>query len=261
MLELFTPKQVVIPINYQYPLSAVIYDLLSRASAEYSRFLHRDGYLGMDGKRRKMFTFSWLQFTPRADLRRHDGQLEIKANSHATLQIASLFIDDFLLNLIIGLTQNNCIKINQARFDVLNITALPEPKLYKQTRFRTLSPITLSTVRERNGLRECYYYRPLHPELARAVQKSLVGKYETFYQRRVSPRDFKFRIDEAYIAKRGGEDRVSKLVHIKQGTPQESRIKAFECPFILDGPTELKRVAWHCGIGDRTSMGFGCIDI
>ncbi len=259
MLELFNSNNVVIPINYQYPVSASIYKILSKASEQYSEFLHQDGYTGMDGKRRKMFTFSKLQFTPKTS--RRGKALFVKANSHGSLYISSLFIDDFMKNIIMGITKKNHIEINNARFEIVNITALPEPDLESKNRFLTLSPITLSTITEFNGTRIPYYYRPLDSGLENAVHKSLLGKYETFHQKPLGENGFSFRLDNEYIKKRGGERGVSRLVHIKEGTPQATQIKAIECPFYLDGPLELKRIAWHCGIGDKTSMGFGCIEI
>jgi CRISPR-associated endoribonuclease Cas6 len=46
-----------IPINYQYPISAAIYKILQNADADYSAFLHEEGY----GKGFKLFTFSDLK--------------------------------------------------------------------------------------------------------------------------------------------------------------------------------------------------------
>lgn len=44
----------VLPINYQYPLSAAIYKIPDQADAEYAAFLRKSGY----GKGFKLFTFS-----------------------------------------------------------------------------------------------------------------------------------------------------------------------------------------------------------
>lgn len=47
-----------IPLNYQYPLSAAIYRIISKGDEEYASFLHEKGY----GKGYKFFTFSDLKF-------------------------------------------------------------------------------------------------------------------------------------------------------------------------------------------------------
>ena len=49
-------KKGVLPINYQYPLSAAIYRIISKGDKEYANLLHEKGY----GKGFKLFTFSQL---------------------------------------------------------------------------------------------------------------------------------------------------------------------------------------------------------
>ena len=45
-----------IPINYQYPLSAAIYQIIAKGDKDYASFLHEKGY----GKGFKFFTFSQI---------------------------------------------------------------------------------------------------------------------------------------------------------------------------------------------------------
>lgn len=47
----------IIPVNYQYPLSAAIYKIIQKADSSYSAFLHEKGY----GKGFKLFSFSDLE--------------------------------------------------------------------------------------------------------------------------------------------------------------------------------------------------------
>lgn len=56
-LKLHSDSQNLLPINYQYPLSAAIYKILDKGDAEYAKFLHEEGY----GKGYKFFTFSDLK--------------------------------------------------------------------------------------------------------------------------------------------------------------------------------------------------------
>ena len=37
-------SNTIIPINYQYPTSAAIYKIIKKADAEFSSFLHDEGY-------------------------------------------------------------------------------------------------------------------------------------------------------------------------------------------------------------------------
>ena len=55
----------VIPINYQYPLSAAIYKVLDKADSDYAAFLHKKGYRAAGSlKNFKLFTFSDLSVLP-----------------------------------------------------------------------------------------------------------------------------------------------------------------------------------------------------
>lgn len=55
----------VLPINYQYEQSAVIYRILSSAEIEYANCLHENGYTLENGKQFKLFTFSRLKIFKR----------------------------------------------------------------------------------------------------------------------------------------------------------------------------------------------------
>ncbi|MCD6090432.1 MAG: CRISPR-associated endoribonuclease Cas6, partial [Bacteroidales bacterium] len=50
------------PLNNQYPISAWIYKVLSRADEEFTKLLHDEGYILENGKTFKLFTFSPLYF-------------------------------------------------------------------------------------------------------------------------------------------------------------------------------------------------------
>jgi CRISPR-associated endoribonuclease Cas6 len=88
-----------IPINYQYPLSAVIYKIIERADAGYAGFLHNQGY-GEGLKHFKLFTFSDLKtaFRIHGDrLQLMTSQAELLVSFHlpeaATHFIKGLFLD------------------------------------------------------------------------------------------------------------------------------------------------------------------------
>ncbi|MDD3357158.1 MAG: CRISPR-associated endoribonuclease Cas6, partial [Dysgonamonadaceae bacterium] len=71
----------IIPINYQYPLSAAIYKILDKGDAAYASFLHEKGY----GKGYKLFTFSDLKgkFRVRGDrMELMNNQIELLVNFH-----------------------------------------------------------------------------------------------------------------------------------------------------------------------------------
>jgi CRISPR-associated endoribonuclease Cas6 len=52
----------ILPLNYQYPISAWIYRVMANADNEFTRALHESGYKIENGKSFKLFTFSKLSF-------------------------------------------------------------------------------------------------------------------------------------------------------------------------------------------------------
>ena len=48
----------ILPINYQYEQSAVIYKIISKSNEKYSSWLHNNGYSLENGKAFKLFTYS-----------------------------------------------------------------------------------------------------------------------------------------------------------------------------------------------------------
>ncbi len=261
-LTLFAENPERIPCNYQYPLSAAIYKLLSQSSPEYSEFLHDHGYTGPDGKPRKLFTFSGLFITPKPGTR--GDCLQLRPRSTAVLLISSPMINDFVQHLVMGLFSNQVIEIGgggaRTAFAVRQVEVLPEPVFTETTRFIARSPIVVTTVTDSPKGRQTYYYRPMDGELSGAARLSLLKKHLMVYKRPPENDDLVMRIDRDYIRDRGGEKKVSRLIRLREGQPDRTDVKGFMCPFTLTGSTELMRTAWECGLGDKTSMGFGCIE-
>src|SRR6056297_3616131 len=57
-----TTKQRMLPMDYQYYISAWIYKTIGKADKEFARFLHDEGYGNDPGKLYKLFCFSRLNF-------------------------------------------------------------------------------------------------------------------------------------------------------------------------------------------------------
>lgn len=246
-------NQAKIPINYQYPLSAAIYKILSRASPEYAAFLHDRGYAAPSGRLMKLFTFSKL-WIPGV---RKVGPFLVAGRNPWQLQIGSPMLEEFVQSFVLGLFESSEIILAgrgvQTRLHIEQVEALPMPEFQIRQRFKCLSPIVVSTMRERDGRLQPYYYRPDDDELSAALYSNLLQKYEAIHQSSPKESGVTFLLES--------QDRPkSKLITIKEGTPEETRIKAFETYFTLEGSPELMQVAWECGLGEHNSQGFGMIE-
>lgn len=254
-------RKCFIPINYQHPLSAAIYKILSAANAEYADFLHEKGYLSTAGKPLKLFTFSYLSIP---GVKRIKNMLGIFNFPKITLQISSPLIDDFIQNLVMGLFENQELAIGNrhtvGRFTIQTVESLPTPELVSPAKFKCLSPFVVSTMKERDGRLQTHYFRPDEPELSEALRKSLVRKFETVYHHPPQNDQLSIALDAGYVARKGGPHKVTKLITLKEHAAGETtKIKAIFCPFTLSGSTELMQVAWEAGMGSRCSQGFGCV--
>ncbi len=256
-----TSKSQFIPINYNYPIAAWIYRVLYESSPDYAEFLHDRGYSGSDGKLRKLFTFSRLLFSPRAFL--HGDSLRFTPQHRITLLFSSPMINDFIQHLVIGLFQNQVVTISNSRVGsplmVEQVEALPEPEWKPRMRFRALSPIVVTTKHEHLGRVSKYYMRPDDPALSEQIRTSLVRKFETVHG--ISPAQAELTAEPDLSKHLAHPERAMTLVKLKEGQPDQTNVKGFLCPLILTGSPDLIRTAWECGIGDQTSMGFGCLGV
>ncbi|MDZ7265031.1 MAG: CRISPR-associated endoribonuclease Cas6 [candidate division KSB1 bacterium] len=252
----------VIPINYQYPLSAAIYKILSQASPEYAAFLHERGYASPAGKPMKLFTFSRL-WCPA--VRQVENTLRITNRRLCFLQISSPMLEDFVQHFVIGLFQEQQLEIAGphavGKFLITQVETLAPPEFEPEMQFRCLSPMVVSLMHEHLGARKIHYLRPGDDQLSTAIAQNLRQKYEIVHHRSAADLALDFEPDPHYIAQRLQQGkRVTKKITIKEGAEEATDIISFEVPFSLKGNPELMEMAYECGIGEKNSMGFGMIE-
>ena len=235
-----------LPINYNYFLTGTIYGFLGESDPEYAHFLHQDGY-EVEDRRFKLFTFSQLM----AKRKIQDDQIHFR--SPLTWCVSSsqqLFLENFAA----ALMQAGILQIERHRLRVQNVEVLPPPRFGPQMTFLCLSPITMSTKRERDDRLSTHYCLPDDPQFSELVRQNLIRKYEAVYQHPPREKSFAMTFDQAYIDKKKG--RVTRLVDFK-GT----KIRGVLAPFHVIGAPELIHIGYECGFGDKNSMGFGMVEV
>ena len=235
-----------LPINYNYFLTGVIYQFLKESDPEYAHFLHQDGY-EVEDRRFKLFTFSQLM----AKREIQDDQIHFR--SPLTWCVSSSQ-EQFLANFAAALMETGILQIERHRLRVQNVEVLPPPRFGPQMTFRCLSPITMSTKRERDDRLSTHYCLPDDPQFSELVRQNLIRKYEAVYQHPPQEKSFAMTFDQAYINKKRG--RVTRLVDFK-GT----KIRSVNSLFHVIGAPELIRIGYECGFGDKNSMGFGMVEV
>jgi len=248
-------KQISVPVNYQYPVSAAIYKILNQASPDYTAFLHDKGYPAPSGRLMKLFTFSKLHI-PHA--RFENGTLFGDPRQAWHLLVGSPMLEDFVENFVLGIFSSSTIEIAgqgvKSRFQVVQVESVQKPEFRELMRFKCLSPIVISRSVPGESKRKPHYYRPFEKGLSDALRKNLLQKYQIIHRELPPNESFEFEITE--------RDRPrSKKITIKEGTPEATELKAFETYFTLRGAPELMEVAWECGLGEHTSQGFGMVEV
>ncbi|HVZ98581.1 MAG TPA: hypothetical protein VG847_16985, partial [Chitinophagaceae bacterium] len=114
----------ILPANYQYPLSAVIYKIIQQADEKYSAFLHNNGYRLGSGKSFKLFSFSELKVPYKVQGDR------FHINGVPALLTIGFHIDEAATNFIKGLFINQQLeiadKISRTQFFVKEVQLLPD---------------------------------------------------------------------------------------------------------------------------------------
>src|SRR5690554_3714316 len=133
------------------------------------------------------------------------------------------------------------------RFRVSNVEVLPTPDFTDSMTFETLSPACI--VRQEEDRSE-KYIAPDHPDAVEIVKLNLLNKYKAFHGHEYQNNAFPFRLEALSRPK-------SSLVTIKEGTPQESKVRGYMCRFSLMAPVELMKIMYETGLGSKNSQGFG----
>ncbi len=243
----------VLPINYMYPLSAWIYQVINRADEEYASFLHDQGY-AKAGKRFKFFTFSSLQI-PRFQVLKNTDRICIL--SEEVEIILSFYTDRIADKFILGLFNKQHFRlgdrISQVEFNVKNIVWMPCEIPQNTLTFRTLSPLVVSRKNSR-GLDD--YYPPTQDGYESLLFKNLLDKYMVsggtlnpdWYE---SPMEFRLLTT---IPK-------PRLITLKDHTPASTKVKGYLFDFELTAPKELLEIGLMGGFGRYNAEGFGCCEV
>jgi len=90
---------------------------------------------------------------------------------------------------------------------------------------------------------------------------NLCRKYEALFGSRLDAgrAHFRFTLDQDYADRKNGK--IQKLITIKEGRPDETKVKGLLAPFRLEAPVELMEIGYECGFGERNSQGFGMVKV
>lgn len=237
----------ILPINYQYEQSAVIYRVLASGNENYAQWLHSNGF-ALDKKQFRLFNFSPLVIASRKQM----GD-RILIFSDTVEWYITFLPDKSTENFIKGIFTDRIFQLgdrqSKVQFQVQSVEALPPMRFESEMSFKTISPMVISR-KEENG--RIAYLSPLDPYVEDSVLYSLTEKYKAFY-------DSPFTEDISAYKFTLLNTPKEKLITIKAGTPEETKVKGYKCSFKICLPEILMKIMYETGIGSKGSQGFGMI--
>ncbi|NWF88924.1 MAG: CRISPR-associated endoribonuclease Cas6 [Ignavibacteriaceae bacterium] len=251
-------RNSILSPNYNYPLSAAIYNLLRFGSPEFSQFLHDIGFR-QNGRTYKLFCFA-LKFE---EIQVEYGAIKMIA-PNANLYITSPLIDDFVKNFVIGTFEQQKINLysnyRTTEFRIKQVELVPETEILETNKFLLHSPMVLSTVKVNdNGKTLQYYLRPEDKaEINRILTANLLNKYKLIWGKELKAEPLELKWDENYLRK---FKRVTKKITINESDKNAVDVIGIQAPFTLKGNPELIKVGYECGFGEKNSMGFGMAEV
>lgn len=248
-LQLSTCGGREIPINYQHKLSAVIYNILSCSDAQYAESLHDKGF-ETENKRFKLFNFSWLKVP--FHINKERGRIVFDEDviewivSFVPRKSSAAFIQGLFKQQRFTIGD----RISKAELVVKEVQILEElPRITKGI-FYTLSPICVSRKNERG---KPDYLSPEDPDYEKGVLAGLLARYRV-----IEEKEFE---GEAFCRLVPINEARASLITMKEGTPAQTKVRGYRYKFSLELPEELMQIAYESGLGEKTSSGFGMIQL
>ncbi len=241
----------MLPMDYQYYLSAWIYKVIGQADPLFSDFLHSQGYV--NGHRSfKLFGYSPLSFG-KPVLWKEKSLFEIQENQ-LSVNI-SFHLAEAAERFIIGLFNNQKLylgdRFNGLDLSVVSVERLPVVDAGGTVAYRALSPVVVSILPE--GKKYPDYLNPEHESYEVLLRQNLINKFNS------TPGNGSIGTITPFHIKLRSSPR-SKLITIKPYTPEQSKVRGFVFDFTLSCPAEIHHLIEGCGLGEKNSMGFGWVE-
>ncbi len=223
-------KGARVPVDYHYPLSSYMFNAIREGDEELAREIH-------DSMDFKPVTFSEIS---------NPGYVENKKtlifNKDEGYLIFSSHRKDVMEALVTGILSFGAVYIQNAVFPVKQVEILKEPEIKGRMRFKTISPIVISTPRDDVEAGEKKELSPADIRWYDIFNRNLKKKYMQFFG--------KERKGDVNV-------RIYNLKSKKYHSP--GPVTAYKMEFEIHGDKELIKLGFQSGFGRRTAQGFGCV--
>ena len=165
-------------------------------------------------------------------------------------------VNEFLTQLAGGLLSQGVLRVGAATLPICQVEMLAAPVFSEvafidTVRFSCLSPIVAALSLPDGRTR---YLRPSdEAEFGEAVRRNLLRKHALLYGGPPADDRFALTFDPAYLARSHGGTKLITYKNI-------GIVGAF-CPFTVSGSTDLIRVGYDAGFGEKNAGGFGMVEM
>lgn len=251
----------VMPLNYQYPLSSWIYNILAGGDDEFAKIMHDEGYHLKNGKTFKLFTFSKLYF-PQGTYRiiPASDRMELWSRK-AWLKVAfqmPLQAEKFIMGLFRDQKAAIGDIISHITMEVGSVEAIKEPEIKTETvKIRCLSPVVVAE--NQPGHKHETYLSPAENNYDSLFFHNLLDKHKILSDEfgGIDP----FTENNLLKFECLTEKPRGKMQVIKAFTPEQVKVRGYMFDFALTAPSALIRTGLNSGFGAMNAMGFGCGEI
>ena len=231
-------NRLKIPFNYNHIVSAIVYNKIY--DLELAQKIH-------SSQSYKFFTFSSLHIHKFRQVK--DGLL----SQNGTIDFLISSPDDYLIKTLVeGFLEDQTVNFIGENLLVQKIELLPVPEFEEKANVNTLSPIIVRTKKEVDGKLKIWDLNPGDGQFYRNLEKNLINKYNEFNG--LEENDKKIKISsEMRSVKR-------KRITIDKGE-EKTFHRAFLMDLVLEGDLDLIKFAYDVGLGEKSGLGFGMIDM
>lgn len=231
---LLTPESgETLPFNYNHFLAGVLYRAFRAADIELAQSLHASQDI-------KLYTFSELK-----------GGVPVsrglRFNDSAWFYLSSPR-ERLMRTAVEGLLDFGSISIGSLSLRLEAMEVLKPPTFNGSSlRFRTLSPICVTTKKPVEGRLVQWDLYPKEPQFYTNIRRNLIRKYELLHGHTPENTDLIL-----------GTPTWTKPVRLRI---KDTYHRASHMAFEAWGARELLELGYECGFGEKNSMGFGMVEV
>lgn len=231
-------NKLKIPFNYNHIVSAIIYNKIY--DLEFAQKLHSSNSY-------KFFTFSNIHIHKFRQVK--DGFL----SQNGTIDFLISSPDDYLIKTLVeGFLEDQTVKFIGEDLLVQKIELLPIPDFEEKLKVKAISPIIARTKKELDGGLRTWDLAPSEEQFYRNLENNLINKYKEFNELEETDKKIKISSEMRHVK--------SKRIAIEKGDEQTFH-RAFLMDLVLEGDLDLIKFAYDAGLGEKSGLGFGMVDM